>query len=133
MKRYIRTSYEISPELEKFNRQMIADFEVEVVDRAYELLDRGGYIYIFRVKNGHNVYRVFADDRNMELIFQQIEVAFYVHGEEHWDDPVDYKNVADVPIPEWIGLVKRWADECEADDPHFTYVEQIGPRTIRTK
>lgn len=79
---------------------------------------RGGYIYMFKI-NDHNVYRVFVDDENDEMIFQCIQDAFYVNGEEYYDEAVDYKDIQG-HSDEWFDLFKQWIDECEREDPYFT-------------
>ena len=125
MKRYIRASYEISPELEEFNQKLTADpyFDIKVAQPASEVLNRGGYIYIFKVKGGTNVYRLFADDRDMQLIFQYIAEAFYIDGKEYYDDAVDVADTSDAPISEWYDLVKHWVKLAEVQDPDFTHYE----------
>ena len=125
MKRYIRASYNAASAIQEFNRKMLSNpnFQIEVSQPANGMFGRGGYIYIFKVTGGTNVYRVFADDKNMELIFQQIEVAFYVNGVEHYDEAVDYMYTTTLPIDEWFYCVKMWAEDCEEGDPNFTQYE----------
>ncbi len=100
------------------------EFDIQVNQPADGVFDRGGYIYIFKVAGGTNVYRVFADDKNMQLIFQQVAVAFYVNGSEHYDEAVDYADTATEPISKWFDLVLEWTTACEADDPNFTEYEE---------
>lgn len=125
MKRYIRSSYEISSELKEFDRQMRSDFriDIKVTEPADGIFGRGGYIYIFKEHGGTNVYRVFADDKNMQLIFQQIAVAFDVDGKEHYDEAIDYEFTDDLPIHQWFDAVLQWTDECETENPNFTKYE----------
>lgn len=125
MKRYIKTSYQPVPALEGFNKRMQRSpyFDIQIAQPANGVFDRGGYIYIFKVKGGSNVYRLFADDKNMQLIFQQIAVAFYVGGVEHYDEAVDYAHTDSLPIKKWFDQVEVWAEECEETNPNFTEYE----------
>ena len=91
----------------------------KIVERTDgEDFNRGGEVFLFKVNDG-NVYRVFCDTENDELIFQRIASKFVVDGDEYYSDAVDYKHV-DGLSEDWHHYVIRWTDECEKFDPNFT-------------
>lgn len=128
MKRYIRSTAEVTSkkvDIETIDQQIrdyLGDDLISATPgKDFPVRGRGGYIYLFKI-NDHNVYRVFVDDVDDEMIFQCIAEAFYVNGEEYYDEAVDYKDIQG-HSDQWFDLFKKWIDECEADDPRFTHYE----------
>lgn len=124
MKRYIRTNTEDTSFLDTVDSQIrdyLGDDLISVTPASTVGFGRGGNIYIFKINN-HNVYRVFVDTENDEMIFQCVAVAFIVGQDEYYDEAVDYKDIQG-HRDQWFDLFKKWIDECEADDPRFTSYE----------
>lgn len=114
MKRYIHSSSELSNldfQINTFLRDNLISKE------SGEMFGRGGYVYTFKV--GDNVYRVFCDDKNAELIFQCVAVCVVLDDEEYYDDAQDYKS-AKGNMSDWYNLIYDWINECQRDNPHFT-------------
>ena len=120
MKRYVKTSVSFIDRLDRDIRKWLGDRLISA-ERAEGNFGRGGYIYVFKI-NDHNVYRVFCDDINQELVFQCIPYAFNSNGREYYDEARDYKHVKGKML-QWFNLIKQWVDECEADDPTYTIYE----------
>ena len=116
---------------------------VEILNDGWgDWLNDNEYVLMFKV-NKHNVYRVilFTDC----VIFQCVDYAFYVNGNEFYDNAIDYKSVHTTQSYEWFKLnhpavvdddmiidndmnkwadyVVKWVDECEIDNPEFTEYE----------
>lgn len=120
MKRYIKTSSRFIDRLDQQIRAWLGD-RLIVAEPANGNFGRGGYVYLFKI-NDHNVYRVFCDDVNQQLIFQCVAYAFDVNGREYYDEARDYKDI-NGKMMQWFSLIKQWVNECEADDPNFTTYE----------
>lgn len=124
MKRMIKASsaFQADKFIDKLDQQIRAWLGNRlIVAEPAKGFGRGGYVYIFKI-NDHNVYRVFCDDVNQELIFQCVGYAFDVNGREYYDDARDYKDIKG-KMTQWFGLIKQWVNECEADDPNYTTYE----------
>lgn len=84
-----------------------------------------GYFYMFKV-NHHNIYRVFCMNDREEMYFQCVSYAYvYSNGREIYDESVDYNDTEDLNcnMSKWFGLISQWINECETDDPDYTYYE----------
>lgn len=111
-------------------------------DEWREWLNDDSYVIMFKVNN-HNVYRLilFSDC----MCFQCIAYAFYVNGDECYDDAIDYKSVhttdnynewlkyrpgfvdddmlVDDDTSKWADYVVQFIDECETECPEYTEYE----------
>ena len=117
--------------------------EVKLISDGWqEWLNDDSWVIMFKV-NGHNVYRIILYSDS--LYFQCVNYAFYVSGEEYYDDAIDYKSVHTTQSYEWFKLnhpavvdgdmlidddisfwpayVVDWVDECERDNPNYTEYE----------
>lgn len=113
MKRYIKSSTTFISDFDNQLRSYLGSNLISAVPAEEIGFGRGGYVYMFKMPSG-NVYRLFADDKYDELIFQQIAVAFYVGGEEHYDEAVDYEYMKGHQ-PEWFDLFKKWLAQAESE------------------
>lgn len=119
MKLYIKANSEIAS-IDKKIRNYLGN-NLIYVSRTDEDFRAPGWVYIFKINN-HNVYRVFLYED--ELIFQCVQYAFYVDGQEFYDDAQDYKYTNSLDKDTWFDWFVTWIDECEASDPEFTIYEE---------